>query len=146
MYFVCTTLFNTMSQLKTQPNKASVKDFVNAIKDPQKQADSRELLKMMGEITGNRPKMWGTSIIGFGSFHYRYASGREGDWFLTGFSPRKQALTLYIMEGFNRHASLLKKLGKHSTGKGCLYFKKLEDVDRKVLRDLIQSSVDLNRQ
>ncbi len=131
-----------MSQLKTAPNNASVKAFIDSIEDERKRADSRELLKIMREITGKKPKMWGDSMVGFGSYHYKYASGREGDWFVVGFSPRKQALTLYIMAGFRRFDELLGRLGKFKHGKSCLYVKKLDDVDREVLRELISASVD----
>ncbi len=134
-----------MSELKTKPNKASVSSFLNSIEDPVKRADSKKVAKLMKEITGEAPKMWGGSIVGYGSYHYKYASGREGDWFLAGFSPRKQNLTLYIMGGFKKHVSLMKKLGKHSTGKACLYLKRLEDVDEKVLSELITKSVALNK-
>ena len=96
---------------------------------------------MMKKITGKKPKLWDSNIVGFGSYHYKYASGREGDWFLTGFSPRKQALTLYIMPGFGDYGPLMKKLGKYKTGKSCLYIKKLEDVDQKTLKELIAKSV-----
>lgn len=99
------------------------------------------MAKLMGEITGEKPKMWGTAIVGFGNYHYKYASGREGDFLITGFSPRKQALTLYIMAGFSSYDSLMKKLGKYKTGKSCLYIKKLEDIDMKVLKQLISRSV-----
>ena len=101
---------------------------------------------MMREITGERPKMWGSSIVGFGSYHFKYASGREGDWPVTGFSPRKQALTLYIMTGFEKHGALMKKLGKYKTGKSCLYIKKLEDVDQVTLRKLIVRAAKKNTQ
>ncbi|MDX1430411.1 MAG: DUF1801 domain-containing protein [Rhodothermales bacterium] len=131
-----------MSQLKTVPNSASVKAFIDGIEDDDKRADARELLKIMREVTGKRPKMWGDSIVGFGSYHYKYASGREGDWFVAGFSPRKQALTLYIMAGFSRFDELLGRLGTYTHGKSCLYVKKLDDVDREVLRELIAASVE----
>lgn len=100
------------------------------------------ILDLMRDVTGVEPIMWGDSIIGFGTYHYKYTSGREADWFLTGFSPRKQSLTLYIMSGFSEYDQLLSKLGKHSTGKSCLYIKKLEDIDMDVLRDLILLSVE----
>ena len=129
-----------MAQNKTVPNQASVTDFLNAVEDQQKKADCYELLDLMQEITGKSPVMWGPSIVGFGSYHYKYDSGREGDMLLTGFSPRKQNLTMYIMAGFNRYEDLMKKLGKYKTGKSCLYVKKLDDVDRKVLKELITSS------
>lgn len=98
-------------------------------------------MELMKDVTGDEPAMWGDSIVGFGSYTYKYASGRQGDWFLTGFSPRKQSLTLYIMSGFDEYESLLSKLGRYSTGKSCLYIKKLEDVDQEVLRELVQKSV-----
>lgn len=130
-----------MAELKTQRTQASVARFLASIEDEKKRNDSRTVLKMMQEITGDKPKMWGTAIIGFGSYHYTYASGREGDWFLAGFSPRKQALTLYIMSGFSRYQELLAKLGKHKTGKSCLYINRLDDIDMKVLRRLVKESV-----
>jgi hypothetical protein len=130
-----------VSDLKTKPNKASVSAFLNAIEDPQKRKDAKAVARLMKEITGSPPKMWGDSIVGYGSYHYKYASGREGDWFLTGFSPRKQALTLYIMSGFTKYESLLKKLGKFKTGKACLYVKKLDDLHLPTLKQLIQQSV-----
>jgi hypothetical protein len=131
-----------MAELKTKPNDASVEEFLNSVENEKKREDSFAILKLMEEITGAPPKMWGDSIIGFGSYHYRYASGREADWFLVGFSPRVQNLTLYIMSGFEEYDRLLEKLGKHKTGKSCLYIKKLEDVDTATLRELIQLSVD----
>lgn len=131
-----------MAELKTRVNDASVVDFLNGVGDDQKRADCFELVDLMKEITGEEPKMWGPSIVGFGSYRYRYDSGREGDWMQVGFSPRKQALTLYIMSGFSRYEDLLKRLGKHKTGKACLYVKRLSDVDRDVLRDLIAQSVE----
>ncbi len=130
-----------MAELKTTPNQQSVTQFLDSVEDEQKHADGYALLELMQEVTGEPPRMWGDSIVGFGSYHYRYASGREGDWFLTGFSPRKQNLTLYIMAGFDRYETLLEQLGKHKTGKSCLYIKRLEDVDRQVLRQLVEESV-----
>ena len=130
-----------MAKLKTALNDGSVEDFLNSVEDVKKQEDSFRILKLMREITGEEPKMCGNSIIGFGSYHYKYDSGREGDWFQTGFSPRKQNMTLYIMTGFDRYEELLAKLGKYKTGKSCLYIKKLEDVDPVVLRELITQSV-----
>ncbi len=130
-----------MAELKTKPTQASVKAFVDAVEDERKRKDCREVIKLMTSITGKRPKMWGSSIIGFGSYHYRYQSGREGDWPITGLSPRKQNLTIYVMLGFSRYESLMKKLGKHTTGKSCLYIKSLDDIDRKVLTTLIERSV-----
>jgi nucleoid DNA-binding protein len=130
-----------MAELKTKQTKASVEKFLKGIKDEKKREDSFKILKLMGQITKAEPKMWGPNIIGFGNYHYKYKSGREGDWFLTGFSPRKQSLTLYLMTYLDKHKDLLKKLGKHKTGKGCLYINKLEDVEIKVLKELITTSV-----
>ena len=130
-----------MAELKTKLNDGSVEDFLNSVEDEQKKKDSIEVLNIMTQITGDDAKMWGGSIIGFGNYHYKYDSGREGDWFITGFSPRKQALTLYIMAGFSRYDELPQKLGKYKTGKSCLYVKKLEDINLNVLKELISSSV-----
>jgi hypothetical protein len=130
-----------MAELKTKATDASVTDFLNSVEDEQKRKDCFEVLKIMRQATKSEPKMWGPSIVGFGDYHYVYESGRENDWFLAGFSPRKQNLTLYIMSGFDRYHELLKKLGKHSTGKGCLYIKRLADIDMKVLKELVESSV-----
>jgi hypothetical protein len=129
------------TELKTKVNKASVEGFLNTVKDEAVRKDCFEIMKMMKQVTKEEPKMWGSSIVGFGSYHYKGASGREGDWMLTGFSPRKQNLTLYIMAGFDRQAGLLKKLGKFKTSVGCLYIKKLDDVDKKVLKELVEGSV-----
>jgi hypothetical protein len=129
------------SELKAQVNDASVEDFLNSIADEQKREDCFEILKLMKQVTKETPKMWGANIIGFGSYHYKDASGRERDWMLTGFSPRKQNLTLYLMGGFNLYEDLLKKLGKYETSIGCLYIKKLDDVDKKVLKELVAQSV-----
>ena len=126
---------------KTQPTKQKVSEFIASVDDPGKRADCRELMKLMSRVTGNRAKMWGPSIVGFGTYRYKYASGREGDWMLTGFSPRKQSLTLYIMAGFELNPELMGKLGKFKTGKSCLYVKNLDDVDRSVLAQLIEESV-----
>jgi hypothetical protein len=128
-----------MAELKTKVTKVSVDKFLQGIKDEKKKEDCYQILKMMKKATKAEPKMWGTSIIGFGDYHYVYASGREGDWFITGFSPRVQNLTLYMMGGFDQE--LMKKLGKYKTGKGCLYINKLEDVDTRVLNKLITTSV-----
>ena len=130
-----------MADLKTVPTRFSVDKFLKGITDEQKRADCYDVLKIMERATKSRPKMWGTSIVGFGDLHYVYESGREGDWFITGFSPRKQNLTLYMMGGFHQFSDLMKKLGKYSTGKGCLYINRLEDVDRKVLKEIITKSV-----
>lgn len=130
-----------MAELKTKPSKQSVAQFIKQIDDQQKREDSKAIIKIMEELTKAKPVMWGPSIIGFGTLHYKYESGREGDWFLTGFSPRKQNLTLYIMSGFEPHPDVLEKLGKYKTGKSCLYIKKLEDIDLKVLKKLIRESI-----
>ncbi|MBN8580149.1 MAG: DUF1801 domain-containing protein [Anaerolineae bacterium] len=129
------------AELKTKLNEASVEDFLNTVSDEQIRADCFEIAKIMKQVTKAEPKMWGASIVGFGSYHYKGASGREGDWMLVGFSPRKQNLTVYIMAGFERYDELMKKLGKFSTGKSCLYIKKLADVDKKVLKELVSESV-----
>ncbi|MDH3405172.1 MAG: DUF1801 domain-containing protein [Acidobacteriota bacterium] len=129
-----------MSELKTRPNRRSVEKFLAGVEDPERRADCLALVELMREVTGEEPRMWGPSIVGFGSYHYRYASGREGDWFLAGFSPRARDLTLYIMSGFSRHEELMARLGKHKKGKSCLYLKRLADVDRKVLARLVRES------
>lgn len=129
------------AELKTKVNDASVEKFLNAVKDEQTRKDCYEILKLMKQVTKEEPKMWGASVVGFGSYHYIGKSGREGDWMLTGFSPRKQNLTLYLMGGFDVEKDLLKKLGKFTTSVGCLYIKKLADVDKKVLKDLVTASV-----
>jgi hypothetical protein len=131
-----------MAELKTKKNRASVAAYLDAIADPDQRKDAKTVAKLMREVTGEKPAMWGTSIVGYGNYHYRYASGREGDWMLTGFSARKGNLTLYIMAGFAAYAALLKKLGKHKTGKSCLYVKCLEDIDLAVLRQLVAASVE----
>jgi len=122
-----------VAALKTQKNDASVHDFLNAVPDEKKRQDSFAIVELMRQVTGFEPAMWGDSIVGFGSYRYKYASGREGEWPLVGFSPRKQNLTLYIMSGFTRYDSLVENLGKYKNGKSCLYIKKLEDVDRDLL-------------
>jgi Domain of unknown function (DU1801) len=130
-----------MAELKTKINDASVEKFLNYIEDVKKREFAFTILELMKKITKAEPKMWGTSIIGFGTYHYKYASGREGDWMQVGFSPRKQSITLYIMSGFSRYEELLGRLGKHKTGKSCLYIKKEEDIDMKVLKELLTQSV-----
>ena len=130
-----------MAELKTKLNDASVEDFLNGVADENRRRDCFAVLEIMREVTGEEPKMWGASIIGFGSYRYKYASGREGDWPLTAFSPRKQNLTLYIMPGFARYTGLMQKLGKHKTGKGCLYINKLKEIDQPTLRELVAQSV-----
>lgn len=130
-----------MAENKTKPTQLKVSDFIAGIEDKVKRDDCRELMKLMAKITGNRAKMWGAAIVGYGKYHYKYESGREGDFFLTGFSPRKQALSIYIVSGFSIHPELMEKLGKYKTGKSCLYVKKLDDIDRSVLAQLIEESV-----
>jgi hypothetical protein len=127
--------------MKTAPTAASVKAFIDAIPDEDRRRDCRAVMKIMRAATGASPKMWGPSIVGYGRYHYRYDSGREGDWFLAGFSPRKQDLTVYIMSGFPQHAGLMKRLGKHKTGSSCLYLKRLDDVDLGLLEELVRRSV-----
>ncbi|HMB70372.1 MAG TPA: DUF1801 domain-containing protein [bacterium] len=130
-----------MTELKTQRTDASVEDFLDGVEDADRREDCRTLVRIMKKVTGSAPAMWGSSIVGFGSYRYRYASGRQGEWFLTGFSPRKRDLTLYIMAGFSRYEDLLAKLGKHRHGKSCLYVKRLADIDRKALEALVAASV-----
>jgi len=134
-----------MPEAKTKPTKQSVDSFIKKIPDPETREDCFTITKLMKEATNCEPRMWGSSIVGFGTRHYKYASGREGDWPLIGFSPRKQNLTLYIMSGFDSHTELLKKLGKHSVGGGCLYVKRLSDIDLPTLKKLIRASVKKKR-
>lgn len=134
-----------MAENKTQKTGASVEDFINSVEIKRRREDGFTLLQVMKEITGEDPEMWGPSIIGFGDYHYKYESGREGDFFLTGFSPRKQSLSLYIMVGFEEYDSLLGALGKRRKGASCLYINKLADVDMNILRDLIEKSVEQAR-
>lgn len=130
-----------MAELKTKLNNRSVDRFLKSIPDKQKRQDCVALVKLMQQVTRAEPKMWGSSIIGFGSYHYTYASGHEGDTCLVGFSPRKQNLTLYIMAGFEQYDELLTKLGKHKTGKACLYINRLADIHLPTLKKLIRQSV-----
>ncbi len=131
-----------MTELKTQKNDGDVEAFLHSVENKRRREDSFVILDLMREVTGEPGALWGTSIVGFGTYHYKYASGREGDWFVTGFSPRKQNMTLYIMPGFEQYDDLLNKLGKHKTGKSCLYINKLDDVDLDVLRELVAQSAD----
>jgi len=128
-------------KLKTTQTKKSVKAFLHGVKEKKRRDDCYAVLKIMKSITKAQPRMWGPSIVGFGSYHYKYESGREGDMFLAGFSPRKQNLTLYIMSGFREYNDLLRKLGKHKTGSSCLYLNSLDDVDSAILKKLIGASV-----
>ena len=131
-----------MTKLKTKPTKKSVNQFLNKVENPSKREDSFKILELMKEVTKEDPVMWGESIVGFGSYHYKNASGREGDWPLVGFSPRKQNLALYIMSGFENYQEILENLGKFKTGKSCLYINKLKDVEIQILRELILESVE----
>src|SRR5688572_22699031 len=131
-----------MAELKTKPTQASVKEFLNQIPDKERRDDCFAVAKMMEEITGDKPKMWGPSIVGFGTYRYKYESGREGDWPIAAFSPRKKDLTVYIMVGFfEQHPELMKQLGKHSTGKSCLYIKRLSDIHIPTLKKMIKTSI-----
>jgi hypothetical protein len=130
-----------MAELKTKPTDQDVTAFLDGMADDKKRQDSYVILALMQKVTGEEAKMWGDSMVGFGSYHYKYESGREGDWFLTGFSPRKRNLTLYIMSGFDAYDELLARLGKYKTGKSCLYINKLADVNTAVLRELVVASV-----
>jgi hypothetical protein len=130
-----------MATLKTAPTNANVSRFLARVPDERRREDCRVVQRLMQRVTRARPRMWGASIVGFGRYHYRYPSGREGDWFLTGFSPRKQDLTIYLMAGFTGRAALLRRLGKHRAGGSCLYIKRLADVNLRVLETLVRRSV-----
>ena len=130
-----------MAEAKTKPTNQSVKEFLNQISDPERRADCFAVAKMMEELTGEKPKMWGPSIVGFGTQHYKYASGREGDWPVAAFSPRKKDLTVYLNIGFDKNHELMDKLGKHSVGKSCLYIKRLSEIHMPTLRKLIKESI-----
>ena len=135
-----------MAENKTKPTRASVDDYIASIVDEARRADCRQLVRMMSRVTGEPPRMWGPSIVGFGTYHYRYESGREGDFFLTGFSSRKTDLSLYVMAGFVSFPALMAKLGRHRTGKSCLYVRRLADVDLEVLEELVRRSVKETRE
>jgi hypothetical protein len=126
---------------KTRATSDSVEEFLAAVADERRRRDALAVCALMAEVTGEPPRMWGPSMVGFGQHHYRYASGHEGDTFLVGFAPRRTALTVYLMDGFDGREELLARLGKHSTGKACLYIKRLDDVDVDVLRELVAASV-----
>ena len=130
-----------MAELKTKRNRKSAKKFLDGVKDAGRREDARKVMAMMEEVTRAKPEMWGDNIVGFGTYRYEYESGRSGEWFLTGFAPRKANLTLYIMSGFSRYQELLGKLGKHKAGRSCLYINHLDDVDMSVLRRLVKESV-----
>ncbi|MFV1985703.1 MAG: DUF1801 domain-containing protein [Gemmatimonadota bacterium] len=131
-----------MAELKTRQNDADVDAFLDGVENEKRREDARVILDLMKRVTGLGPTMWGGSIVGFGSYHYKYASGREGDWFQAGFSPRKHALTLYMMAGTGKNQELYERLGKYTTGKSCLYIKNLEDIDLDVLEKLVAASVE----
>lgn len=133
-----------MTAPKTVPTEESVEEFLASVADERRRADAEELCELMTKATGTEPVMWGPSIVGFGTYRYRYGSGREGEWPAVGFSPRKAALTLYLAEGFQAHAALMAKLGPHTTGKGCVYLKRLSDVDKPTLRKIIQAEFKKN--
>ncbi|HYN25136.1 MAG TPA: DUF1801 domain-containing protein [Pyrinomonadaceae bacterium] len=130
-----------MAEAKTKPTEESVSGFLKKLSDKSRREDCLTVLELMKDVTGEEPKMWGSSIVGFGRYRYKYESGREGEWMITGFSPRKSDLTLYIMPGFEPVSELMARLGKHKTGKSCLYIKKLADVDLGVLRKIVEKSV-----
>ncbi|QSX08463.1 DUF1801 domain-containing protein [Alkalibacter rhizosphaerae] len=131
-----------MAEQKTKETDASVEDFIDSVENPKKREDATRLVKIFSEATGYPPKMWGPSIIGFGSYHYKYESGHEGDAPLVGFSPRKSKISLYFATGDDSRETLLKDLGKHTTGKACVYINKLADIDVNVLKEMILQSVD----
>ena len=135
-----------MAELKTKPTDASVEAFIDGVAHERRRSDARRVLEIMTRITGCEPVMWGPSIVGFGSYRYQNVSGRGGEFFLTGFSPRKQALTIYIMPGFDGYPKLMEQLGKHKTGRSCLYINKLDDIDLDTLETLITESVDFMKQ
>ena len=131
-----------MAELKTKPNNQSVEDFIDSVEPEWKRDDAREVLQLLKKITGQEPVMWGDSIVGFGNYRYKYKTGREGDWFLAGFSPRKTSMTIYMMGGFDGQEDLLQKLGKHKKSVGCLYVKKMADIDIKVLEQMTKLSIE----
>ena len=131
-----------MAELKTKPTEISVESFLDKAADPKVRADCDTIISMMERLTGEKPKMWGPSIVGFGKYHYKYESGREGEICITGFSPRKPNITLYVMAGFEGQADLLAKLGKHKASKACLYIKRLADIDINILESLVKGSID----
>ena len=135
-----------MAENKTTPNDQDVEQFLNSVDDERKRKDSFTILELMKQVTGIEPRMWGSSIVGFGSYHYKYASGREGDTILAGFSPRKQNLTIYNMGSVEQDDTLLKKLGKHTMGGGCLYIKCLDEIDLPALKILIEEAFQRMKQ
>jgi hypothetical protein len=135
-----------MAELKTKPTGVAVDTFLDGVADPQRRADAQRVRAMMERLSGYPAAMWGPSIVGFGSYHYKYDSGHEGDWGRIGFSPRAKELVLYLMGGFPRHQALMDRLGKYKTGKSCLYIKRLSDVDEAVLEELIVEALDYMRE
>jgi hypothetical protein len=131
-----------MAELKTRKNERSVEAFLNLVEDQKKRQDCFTVLELLKQVTGAEPEMWGTSIVGFGTYHYKYESGREGDWLVTGFSPRKQDITLYLMTGFTPNGALLEKLGKHKMGKSRMHIKRLEEIDLQTLKEMITQAVN----
>ncbi|WP_338769545.1 DUF1801 domain-containing protein [Bernardetia sp. ABR2-2B] len=129
-----------MSENKIKQNENSVENFLNSIENEQRKKDAFEVLELMKSITGLEPKMWGDSMVGFGSYHYKYESGREGDYFITGLAPRKANLSIYIIDGFGKYEELLEKLGKHKTSVSCLYITKLDKIDKNILKEIITKS------
>lgn len=131
-----------MSENKTKRTDVSVDEFLAAVENDRRRNDAVTVCELMQEVTGEEPVMWGPTMVGFGTYHYKYASGREGDWFLAGFAPRKANLVVYIMSGFKGHAALMDELGKHKTGSSCLFINKLDDIDMDILRELVRRSVE----
>jgi len=134
-----------MAELKTKATKASVAEFLLKIPDASRRRDCMTMMKLMEQVTGSKPAMWGSSMVGFGTYHYVYASGREGDWFITGFSPRKQDLTIYTMCGLDESMDLLDKLGVFKRGKSCLYVKSLGDINLAILEKILRRSLKASR-
>ena len=134
-----------MAELKTQRNDGDVDAFLSSVPDDRRPADARAVCALMADVTGEPPVLWGKDIVGFGTLRYRYADGRRAEWFVVGFSPRKQSLTLYLMSGFEHRSDLLERLGPHTTGKACLYVKRLAAVDLDVLRELVVASMAASR-
>lgn len=132
----------TKAKLKTNQNEASPSDFITSVEHQQRRADAEVLLALFNRVTALKPKMWGESIIGYGRYHYHYESGREGEYFITGFSPRKASSTIYIMPGYQDLSAMLKRLGKHKAAKSCLYINKLSDIDLDVLEEIILFGMD----
>lgn len=130
-----------MGELKTKRNDGDVRAFIEAVEHDRRREDGLALLELFDEVTGMKPMMWGDSMVGYGSYHYKSKSGQEGDWFVTGFSPRKQNISVYIMPGFNLLELDLSELGKHKTGRSCLYINKLSDIDLNVLKSLVKESI-----